>query len=122
MNDGIERINQSLSILFDTEKGSRMMQPEYGSDIQKYRFDPFDEILIDKLDVAIKESIRLWEPRIILDHIDYKTSSQDIDSHILYIQLRYHIINTDVEGNFVYPYRLGTQDTYIGKGVYGKYE
>ena len=38
-NEWIDRINQSLFILFETPKGSRLMQPEWGSDIEKYRFD-----------------------------------------------------------------------------------
>lgn len=112
-NEWIERINQSLYIIFSTKKGTRLMQPEFGSDIEKYRFDPFDNILLDKLQLEIEKDIELWEPRIVLDNIEFKVSNENIDNHLLYITLYYHLINTDVEGNFVYPYRLGTQSTYI---------
>lgn len=111
LNDQIDRINQSLFILFETQKGSKLMQPKYGSDIEKYRFDPFDDILVDKLDYEIRNCVSLWEPRIILDDIEFKTAVSDIDKHTLYISINYHIINTDVKGNYVYPYRLGTTPT-----------
>ena len=114
-NEWIDRINQSLSIIFSTSKGTRLMNPEFGSDIEKYRFDPFDNILLDKLEVAIEKDIELWEPRIVLDNIEFNVDSSDIDNHILYISIYYHIINSDVEGNYVYPYRLGTTPTYVNR-------
>lgn len=111
INEEIDRINQSLFILFETEKGSRMMQPQYGSDLEKYRFDPFDEILVDRLDYAIRDCVDKWEPRIILDDIEFKTTPRDKDASTLYISIDYHIRNTDIQGNYVYPFRTGTTPT-----------
>lgn len=120
INMDLERINQSLFILFETEKGSRMMQPQYGSNIEKYRFDPFDEVLIDKLDYEIRNCISIWEPRIVLDNIEFKTTPEDIDANTLYISIDYHIINTDVSYNFVYPFRTGTTPTLRKREVIGR--
>lgn len=111
LNKDIDRINQSLFMLFETEKGSRLMQPRYGSSIDKYKFEPLDDILIDKLDYAIRQDVSEWEPRIILNDIKYKVESNDIDNSILYIMIYYQIRNTDINGNFVYPYRTGTKET-----------
>lgn len=107
----IERINQSLLILLDTPKGSRLMVPEFGSDIYKYRFDPFDNILIDKLKYALTQDILKWEPRIRVSSIKFYDDDQAKDNHMLYIAISYKIINTDVEGNFVYPYRSESYET-----------
>lgn len=112
MNEYLDRINQSLLILLSTNKGTRLMNPGWGSDLEKFRFDPLDNVLLDKIEYSIRESIRLWEPRITVTNLEFNLDSMNIDNNILYISIYYKLINTDVASNFVYPYRLGTQDTY----------
>lgn len=104
-NEMIERINQSLFILFETPKGSRLMLPTFGSDILKYRFDPIDRVLMERLRYEITESIKRWEPRIILQSVEFLSDSTAIDNNILYISIYYKLINTPISGNYVYPYR-----------------
>ena len=115
-SDWIERINQSLRIIFSTRKGTRLMNPEFGSDLEFYVFDPIDSLLIDKLELSIRRDIELWEPRIVINDIEFKVAPIDIDNNTIYITIRYHIINTDVEGNFVFPFRTGTRETYARDG------
>lgn len=102
----IDRIDQSLFILFETQKGSRLMLPEFGSDIHKYRFDPLDQVLIEKLRYTITEDIRKWEPRISISSIEFLADNLAIDNSILYISITYNIISTNVSHNYVYPYKL----------------
>lgn len=109
--DDILRINQSLFILFETPKGSRLMMPEFGSDIHKYRFDPLDRVLMERLRYTITNDIARWEPRISLVSIEFLASSEDIDNSTLHISISYRIINTDVVHNYVYPYKRVTYDT-----------
>lgn len=117
INEWIERINQSLFIILSTPKGTRLMQPTFGSDINMYKFEPFDDILLDKIEQTIFDDVRTWEPRINLDSIEFKADPEDKDNHILYIKLSYHLINTDVIGNYVYPFRVGTHET-IHESIY----
>lgn len=109
--EDIVRINQSLFILFETPKGSRLMMPEFGSDIRKYRFDPIDRVLMERLRYTITEDIKRWEPRILLTSIEFLADDQAIDNSTLYISISYNIINSTVSGNYVYPYKLSTYDT-----------
>lgn len=106
----LEKIDQSLFILFNTRKGSRLMLPGYGSDLHKYRFDPLDNILLEKLRHTITEDITNWEPRIILTSIEFLSDSQAIDNSILYISITYKVIRTNVSHNYVYPYKLESYD------------
>lgn len=110
-SEGIERINQSLYLIFSTQKGSRLMMPEFGSDIVKYRFDPLDAVLMEKLRYTITSDIKRWEPRISLNSIEFLADDTAIDNSILYISISYNIINTQITANYVYPYQLGTYDT-----------
>lgn len=104
-SDSIDRINQSLFIIFETHKGSRLMMPDFGSDLHKYRFDPFDEILIERIRETITEDVRKWEPRIIVQNIKFLDTAEARDNQILYISINYLIVNTHVRGNYVYPFR-----------------
>lgn len=109
--EGIDRINQSLFILFDTPKGSRLMLPEYGSDIHKYKFEPLDTVLMERIRYTLSQDIARWEPRISMTNLEFLTDEEFINDNILYISLTYNIINTDIVGNFVYPYKMNAYNT-----------
>jgi len=109
--EDIARINQSLFLIFETPKGSRLMMPEFGSDLRKYKFDPLDRVLMEKVRYTITEDIKRWEPRISLSSIEFLLDDDVIDNNILYVSISYRVINTNVPANYVYPYRLGTYDT-----------
>lgn len=109
--ESITRINQSLFLIFETPKGSRLMMPEFGSDLRKYRFDPLDTVLMEKVRFTITEDIKRWEPRISLTSIEFLADNDAIDNSILYVSINYRIINTTVSGNYVYPYKLSPYDT-----------
>lgn len=109
--EDIDRINQSLFIIFETPKGSRLMMPEFGSDLRKYRFDPLDKVLMERIRYTITEDIKRWEPRISLVSIEFFADNDAIDNSTLYVYISYRIINSTVVGNYVYPYKLCTYDT-----------
>ena len=106
----LDRIDQSLFIILETPIGSKLMMPNFGSTINQYRFDPLDDVLIQKLRYAITEDIKKWEPRIELTGLDFYADSQAIDNSTLYVSITYRVISTNVEHNYVYPYKLGSYD------------
>lgn len=109
--EGLDKIDQSLFILFETPIGDRLMLPEFGSSINKYRFDPIDTVLFEKLRYAITEDIRKWEPRISLTSIEFLADNQAIDNNTVYISITYKVINTNVSHNYVYPYKVETYNS-----------
>lgn len=102
---GTERINQSLLMLFETPKGSRMMLPDYGTNLHTYKFELNDDILVAQLRESLIADVERWEPRVRVAEINFYRDNLDIDNHLLYVYVRYHVINTDVEGNFVYNFK-----------------
>lgn len=114
-NDLVKRINQSLFIIFETPRGSRLMLPEFGSNINRYKFEPNDSILYDKLREEMLNDIRRWEPRIIVDNIEFYADHNTVDNNTLYIQINYTVINSETKGNFVYPYLKETYDSITSK-------
>lgn len=107
----IDRINQSLFLIFETPKGSRLMMPEFGSDLRKYRFDPLDRVLMERIRYTITEDIKRWEPRIVLTSIEFLADEDNIANNTLYVSISYRIINTPVTANYVYPFQLSSYDT-----------
>ncbi len=111
MTEGTERINQSLLMLFETPKGSRLFLPEYGTNLRVYKFEPNDEILLEELRQVLILDIQKWEPRITVTDLVFYRDPDDIDNHILYIHLQYRILNSDTLNNFVYPYKMEPYDS-----------
>lgn len=109
--EDIERINHSLHLILSTPKGSRLMMPEFGSDIYKYQFDPLDSVLMERLRYTITQDVSRWEPRISLISVEFNYDSESVNNSTLYVMINYRLINSEVEANFVYPYKLSTYDT-----------
>lgn len=102
-----DRINQSIQIILDTPKGDRLLMPEFGSRIQYLRFDPLDKILMDKIDQYVREDLREWEKRIIVTRVEFQDSPDLRDRNILMVKVHYKLINSDIDGNYVYPFKYG---------------
>lgn len=106
-----ERINQSLFVLFETPKGSRLFLPDYGTDLRRYRFEPNDDILVEELKQSLVLDVQRWEPRVTVTKIEFYRDSESIDNHVLYIHVVYKILNSDTLNNFVYPYKSEPYDS-----------
>lgn len=109
--EGTERINQSLFLLFETPKGSRLFLPDYGTDLRLYRFEPNDDILVEELRQSLALDVERWEPRVSVKSIEFYRDSESIDNNILYVHISYRILNSDTIGNFVYPYKTEPYDS-----------
>lgn len=64
-----QAIRNSLITLFNTTKGQKILNPEYGSNLQRFLFLPVSNDNGELLGDMIVESIRRYEPRTIPDKI-----------------------------------------------------
>src|SRR5215213_4828140 len=64
-----EDINQSLNILLSTSLGERVMQPQYGCNLQDYLFEPLNATVIGFIKDLVTNAILFYEPRIIAEKI-----------------------------------------------------
>lgn len=99
-----DKINGSIAAILGTIPGERMYQPDFGSMLQYLVFEPNDDILKDKLTLYIKDALDKWEKRIEIIAISFDDSPYNKNNHILNIMINYLIINTQVTGNYVYPF------------------
>lgn len=63
----VESIYQSLFNIFNTRKGERLFEPEFGLDFEEELFELMDDVgafaLLDK----VNREVSRWEKRVILD-------------------------------------------------------
>ena len=100
-------INQSLNILLSTSLGERVMQPQYGCNLQDYLFEPLNATVIGFIKDLVTNAILFYEPRIIADRIQVTAAdSFDIIEGRFTILVEYTIPGTNSRFNYVYDYYL----------------
>ncbi|MBP6624034.1 MAG: GPW/gp25 family protein [Chitinophagaceae bacterium] len=104
MVESVEDINQSLYILFTTELGERVMQPDYGSALKTMIFEGMNEHFLSYMRMVLTRSILLYEARIKPLTIDF--SIDENDASLFTMHLSYIVISTNQRNNFVFPYYI----------------
>jgi hypothetical protein len=99
-----EDVMQSLQILLGTIPGERVMQPEFGCNLDIMLFEPITTTLIAFVKEMIQTSILYYEPRIELDSVAINTV--EVHDGLILIELNYTIRSTNSRFNLVYPFYL----------------
>ena len=104
MVSGPEDIHQSLQVLFSTQLGERVMQDEFGCDMNNFLFERIDQGLRNTMHRVISDAILYHEPRIKLERLDI--SESDFQDGLLLISIDYAVRGTNSRYNRVYPFYL----------------
>ena len=97
-------ISQSLKIILFTDLGSRIMRPDFGSDVKNYTFESINKGSIARLSDVVEGAIYRHEPRIDLEKVDIDHSNA-VDGKLL-IQLTFMIKSVNVRTNAVFPFYI----------------
>jgi phage baseplate assembly protein W len=106
MAEGVDDINQSLYILFTTEIGERVMQPNYGSAMKSMIFESINEHFKSYMRLVLTRSIALYEARIKPISIDF-SEDEALDGRYL-MHLNYFVLATMQKNSFVFPFYLNS--------------
>ncbi|MFH0783132.1 MAG: GPW/gp25 family protein [Pseudomonadota bacterium] len=104
MTSDEEDIRKSLEILLSTSRGERILQPEYGCNLQELLFEPMSTTLKTYVAVLIEHSILHFEPRINLKSVRIEPAPPGegrVD-----IVIDYAVRTTNSRYNLVYPFYL----------------
>ncbi len=63
-------VKQAVVNILMTNKGERLFDPEYGSDVPTYLFDQLDFGTAANIEIAIRECLQNYEPRIRIQEIE----------------------------------------------------
>lgn len=94
-------IAQSLLILMRTTPGERVMQPEYGCDLQGMVFETLDSNRVTDLKAMIIRAVRLFEPRVVVEQVIVDILDW-LDGEVR-VDVAYTIIATNTRHNLVFP-------------------
>lgn len=94
-------IQQSIMTLLSTMPGERVHRYEYGCPIREYAFEMMTASTRTMLRDRIEQSIILFEPRVIVNRIDFEEKQDEGKMTIL---IDYTIRQTNRRTNMVYPF------------------
>lgn len=95
-------IQLSLQILLATRKGERVMQPDYGCNLDEMVFEPMNTTFKTYIREMIRTAILFYEARIDLNTVKIDDSRET--EGVIAIILDYTVRTTNSRYNFVYPY------------------
>jgi phage baseplate assembly protein W len=95
-------IEQAIRLILGTSPGERPMRPAFGCRIHDFVFAEADAGTAGDIATEVRASLRQWEPRIDVD--DVLVTIDDADRSLLYVEIRYHVKNTNDPRNLVFPF------------------
>jgi phage baseplate assembly protein W len=104
---GMDRINQSIRHILSTRVGERFFLPDFGSDLPSLVFEPADYILRQQLYMYTVAALQKWEKRVIVEAVAFDENEFETDQSTIHILIEYRLINSQVRGNYVYPFERG---------------
>jgi len=95
-------IESSLEILLSTRLGERIMQPNYGCNLDEMVFEAMNLTMLTYMKDLVENAILYYEPRIDLEKIEIDTS-QELEG-ILLIIIDFTVRTTNSRYNYVFPF------------------
>lgn len=100
-------IEESLGILLSTSLGERVLQPEYGCNLNDYMFESLNSTVIGIIKHHVENAILYFEPRIIAEKVEVTSEdSTDLIEGKFTITVTYVVPQTNSRFNYVYDYYL----------------
>lgn len=97
-------IQRSLQILLSTKKGERVMQPDYGCNLDEMLFEPMTTTFKTYIREMVRTAILYYEARISLNSVVVDDSRET--EGVITLILDYNIRTTNSRLNFVYPFYI----------------
>ena len=101
---GVEEVNQGIEILLRTQLGERLLDQNFGCNLESYAFADLNATLLSEIRGNIEMAMVNYERRI--DVLNVEVSADDLKPGLIYIEVDYLIPETNSRYNKVFPYYL----------------
>ena len=91
--DEIFAIKQAIVSLLLTDPGERLFQPELGSGLRSFLFEPLDSATAALINASVRDTLDRYEPRI--DIIDI-TTTPNSDENGYEVSLSFEVVGTEI--------------------------
>ena len=95
-------IEQAIELILGTAPGERPMRPEFGCGVHDFVFDSIDATTIGKMELAIRDALDRWEPRVFVETVEFNLD--EVADGRLIIDIGYRVRATNTMRNLVYPF------------------
>lgn len=89
----LDQARTNVMNLLLTNKGERVMQPDFGADIYKYLFENITASTGSEIDRKIRDAIAFWLPYIRINSLDIDLNDVNIDQNRIRLTLSYGLVN-----------------------------
>ena len=76
----IEAVKNNIRNLLNTERGERLMQPQFGINLKKFLFEPMSEESIVSIQDEILDTFQIWLPFVEIRDIQVNSSKVGLNS------------------------------------------
>lgn len=97
-------IMEAIRIIIQTQKGERVMRPDFGCDLHEHLFDVVDYTLLKQMETKVKQALISWEPRIT--DVEVTASVHPEQENLIEISIDYLVRTTNNPFNLVYPFYI----------------
>lgn len=95
-----EAFSSDLLLLLLTQKGERYYEPDYGTDLLKFVFEPNDTLTASDVEQEIKRTVSLYIPALTINSVTFNWNTDDNGQPISENQLNVNIKFTYSEDAF----------------------
>ena len=106
----VNAVRNSLKQIFTWIPGERIINPEFGSSLKKYLYEPITEENQERIVAEIRACVIRSEPRVIVDRIVKATSIDDIEENTVKLDIYYRIKGLS-DKQFMYQYEYSRVKT-----------
>lgn len=98
---GTRELDGAIRMIIGTAPGQRVMRPEFGCAIDDYIFEPLTPRTLGLIELAVREALLRWEPRIALETVAATVGAQD---GVVDLEVGYRVKATNDHRNLVFPF------------------
>ena len=97
-------IQQSIEIILSTRPGERVLEPDFGCNLDQMLFETLSLTLVTYMREVVKTALILHEPRIDVNDVNIR-QDDSLEGRVL-IAIDYTVRTTNSRFNFVYPFYI----------------
>ncbi len=102
ISHGEENIRQSINTILNTQRGERSVIPDWGIDLNTFKFKKMDANLKGRIISSVKHGLLRFEPRISVENITIEGINGSGSK--IGISINYIIHKTNTRHNHVHPF------------------
>jgi hypothetical protein len=91
--DGLETIMSGLKQLILTSRGERPMRPDFGTNLRRFVFEPFNASLKERIKEDITSTVEKYEPRVKITSLEIAPDERmgKEDRNVVFIRMYFQV-------------------------------